>query len=114
MPPHEFKPCKTDIVDFPDKVEIKAELPGYKKEDLKIKVENDILVLSAKKEEKKEEEKDGVVIKKEIYSGSIQKSFGLKGLDKDNISASFMDGILTLTVPNIEKEEKKERIIEIN
>lgn len=112
MPPHEFKPCKTDVVSYSDRIEINAELPGYKKEDIKVKIEDEVLILTAKKEEEKEEKEEGKVIRKEIYSGSISKSFPLKGIDAENIGASFEDGILKLILPKLDKE-KTEKTIDI-
>jgi HSP20 family protein len=111
MPSHEFKPCKTDIVEFEDRVEINAELPGYKKEDISVSLDkNNMLRIRAKRENKTEEKEEGRVIRKEIYSGSIERVYPTVGLDTNKIKASFKDGILKLTLPKLEDKEEIKKI----
>ncbi len=84
------------------------EVPGYKKEDLKISLFNGNLTISAEHSET-QEEKDakGNIIRQERYSGSASRTFyvGDAITDKD-IKASYVDGILTLEFPS-EKKKKK-------
>lgn len=99
--PHmlEFKPFKNDIIEKTDCFIVKAELPGYKKEQVNIDIQNDQLVITAHKEDVVEEETDAKILRKEIYSGSIKHTFSLKNVDIDRITASMEDGILTVNMP---------------
>ena len=57
---------------------------------------------------KKEENNDGYY-RREFYKSSFQRNFNLpKLVDKENISATMADGILTLTIPKIKEEERKD------
>lgn len=92
-------------------IEISA--PGFKKDDVKIEIENDVLKISSDFEDEKEEKNDSYY-KKEFYKSSFSRSFTLpKTVKKDEISATMTDGILTVNVPK-NKEEKKNESIKIS
>lgn len=85
-----------DVREEDDRYRIEAELPGLTNKDIDVKVEHNILSISSKKEDKKEEKKKGYILK-ERRSSSFCRSFVLpKDVDRDNIDASFTNGILTL------------------
>ena len=94
----------TDIKDTGNEILIEAELPGFKKEELEINLEGDLLTISAEKKEEQNEECERYV-RKERFAGSYKRSFTLSGIVCDKIGATFENGLLTLTLP---KEEKKE------
>lgn len=100
----DLKPFKNDVIEYDDRFEVKAELPGFTKEEISIKSANGLLTVSAKKDKKTEETKEGKIVRKEIYSGSVSRSWSLDGIDADNIKASFKDGILNLTLPKTKKD----------
>ena len=101
-----------DIMEEDDKFVIEANLPGFKKNDVKISVNNNELVIEAKKEEKKEEKK-GSYCRCERFKGSYRRVLNLSDhIDKDNIDAKFEDGVLALDIPKMEPVAAKE--IEIN
>ena len=75
-----------------------AELPGFKKEDIKIDVENDCLTISAERK-LDEEEKQKNFIKRERFYGSFSRSFDVSGVNVDGIEAAYNDGVLKLTMP---------------
>ncbi len=102
---------KVDISESPQKYDIRAEIPGMNKEDIKISVNKNVLVLSGeKKEEKKTEDKKYHRI--ESYYGSFQRSFVLPdGINADKVEASFKDGVLSVVVPK--SEATKEKTVEI-
>jgi HSP20 family protein len=86
---------------------IELSAPGLKKEDIKIELEENVLKISSTVEDKKEDNFDGYY-RKEFRKSSFERSFQLpKDVAKNKISASMVDGILTLTAPKF-KEEKKE------
>jgi len=89
-------------------VEISA--PGLKKEDIKIELENDILKISSDFEDQKEEKNDGYY-RREFCRSSFERSFTLpKIVDKENISASMENGILSVSIPKLKEEKKKDSL----
>ena len=81
--------------------------PGLKKEDFKINFQNNRLTISAKQEETKEE-KEGKYTRKEFSFGEFTRTFTLpQSIDGDKIGASYVDGILNISIPK--KEEAKEK-----
>lgn len=89
---------RTDVIDTGDAFVLDAELPGFKKEDIKIDVENDCLTISAERKVD-EEEKQKNFIKRERFYGSFSRSFDVSGVNVDGIEAAYNDGILKLTMP---------------
>ena len=89
---------RTDVTDTGDAFVLDAELPGFKKEDIKIDVENDCLTISAERK-LDEEEKQKNFIKRERFYGSFSRSFDVSGVNVDGIEASYNDGVLKLTMP---------------
>ena len=102
---------KVDISETQQQYDIRAEIPGMKKEDIKVAVNKNVLTLSGeKKEEKKVEDKKYHRV--ESYYGSFQRSFVLPdGIKADKVTADFKDGVLMVTVPK--SEETKEKTVEI-
>jgi HSP20 family protein len=108
-----FSP-QVDIVDKNDHYEIKADLPGVKKEDLKVNLENGILTIEASHKEEKTEEKDGKVIRKERRTGRFMRSFSLgENVQDKDIKADFKDGVLCITAPKLKLEAPKARQISV-
>jgi HSP20 family protein len=99
---------KVDIIDHDKVVEVQAALPGVKKEDLDVTINNQtITIRTSTKEEKKEEEK-GKYFRREITRGEFQRTLSLpENVDDANAKASFKDGILTITIPKTEKSKRK-------
>ena len=89
---------RTDVTDTGDAFVLDAELPGFKKEDIKIDVENDCLTISAEHKVDEEEKKKNF-IKRERFYGSYSRSFDVSGVNVDGIEAEYADGILKLTMP---------------
>ncbi len=107
---------RTDVHEKDGKYVMDIDLPGYKKEDVKISLYNGNLTISAEKNES-DEEKDskGNLIRQERYSGSCTRSFYVgDSIRESDIQASFNNGILTITVPTEEhKEETEKKYIDI-
>ncbi|MBD3792259.1 MAG: Hsp20/alpha crystallin family protein [Campylobacterales bacterium] len=84
---------------------VEVDLPGVKKEDIKVDIEEDRLVISGEKK-LKEELKEEDYYKVESYYGSFKRSFSLPdNVDVENISASCEDGVLEVVIPKLEKPE---------
>ena len=96
---------------------IKAELPGVKKEDVNVTIDNGMLTLKGEKRtEKESEEGNGVKHQRcELFYGQFARSFRLpEEVNADEIDASYDNGILTLTIPKTEKARTKAIEVEIH
>lgn len=90
----------TDIKEFDSYYEVKADLPGIKKEDIKVTYANDTLTIRAKHTANNEEkDDDGHYLRRERTSSTYERSFAMKDIDEENIKASFENGVLTLELP---------------
>jgi len=110
--PSNLKPA-VDIYEKDNKIIVKASLPGMKKDDIDITVEDGVLTL--KGEIKKEDEiKEENYFKKERYFGTFQRSFALgDGVDYEQINASYKDGVLNIEIPKKAEPAKEVKKIEI-
>lgn len=89
---------RTDVSDMGEAYKLECELPGFKKEDIQIDIENDCLTITAERRQS-EEDKSTNYIKRERYYGSFSRSFDVSGIEVDGIEAAYNDGILTLHMP---------------
>ena len=89
---------RTDITDKGDSFVLEADLPGFKKDDIKIDLENDRLTIKAERHSEHEDNKNGC-IRRERRFGSFERSFDVSGIDTAGIKANYIDGVLTLTLP---------------
>ena len=108
---------QADVAESEDAYTVEMNLPGVKKENVKIELKDGYLIVNAStKSETTEEDKKTKYIRKERYSGSGSRTFYVgKDLTQEDIKAKFEDGVLKLTVPKIEKkpEEPKSKYITI-
>ena len=105
---------RTDIKKVDGSYVLEAELPGFKKEDINIDIDKDCLTISAeRKSEEKEDKGDNGFVRRERYYGSFSRSFNIKGIDTDAITAEYNDGVLTLTMPEKTPEVPAARRLEI-
>jgi len=97
-----------DIVEKENEIVVNAELPGVKKEDVKITFENNILTLSSEQKPSEVSEKDTVLLK-EIRNSGFSRSvkFGYQ-IDAAKISAEMSNGVLTVTLPKAEEAKPKQ------
>lgn len=102
-------PVRMEVFEGKDTFEIVAELPGMSRDDLNIKVHDNILTVSG---EKKKSDREGHLLWSERYTGKFTRSFKLpETVDKAGVSADYKDGLLTVALPK--KEEVKPRDIEV-
>ena len=91
---------KTDIRDTGDSYTLEADLPGFKKEDIAIDLSDGTLTITAQRHsEYEKKDKKGDYVRCERSYGSYSRSFDTTGIDTENIKASYVDGVLTLTLP---------------
>ena len=108
---------KTDVHEHEDHYEVDIDLPGFKKDEIDLSLQNGYLTVSATKGVDKEETtKKGKLIRQERYAGSLQRSFYVgDALTEEDIAARFENGVLSLNVPKMEARkvpEKKTIMIE--
>lgn len=107
-----------DVQEFDNHYQLELELPGYQKEDIQAELNDGYLTIKAEHNESKDEkDKDGKYIRRERYSGHVQRSFYVgEEVQQEDIHAGFENGILKLTIPKVESkpavEEKKYIAIE--
>ena len=98
---------KTDVHEHEDHFEVDIDLPGFKKEDLNLELQNGYLTVTATKGLNKDETtKKGRLIRQERYAGTMQRSFYVgDALTDEDITAKLEHGVLSLSIPK--KDERK-------
>ena len=97
---------KTDVKETEEGYEVDIDLPGFKKEEIRMQLENGSLTVSASKGlEKDEKNENGSYIRRERYAGSMSRSFFVgEHVKEEDIRPKYENGILSFHLP---KEEKK-------
>ncbi|MFP3909671.1 MAG: Hsp20/alpha crystallin family protein [Archaeoglobaceae archaeon] len=105
--PAEMRDFPVDVVDEADKVKVVAELPGFKKEDIETAIEDSYLIIRAEKtEETEEKEKD--YIRRERRYGEFRRRIQIPtDVNMEQISATYKNGVLEVTLPKAEPAKKK-------
>ncbi|MBE5718163.1 MAG: Hsp20/alpha crystallin family protein, partial [Ruminiclostridium sp.] len=96
--------------------ELDIDLPGFKKEDVSLKLDNGYLTISASKglEKDEKEKKDGKYIRRERYEGQCSRSFYVgDGVQAKDVNAKFEDGILKVSVPKAAPQVEGNNVIAI-
>ena len=98
---------KTDVRETENSYELDIDLPGFKKDEIQVELENGYLTIRAEKGlDKDEQDKKGRYIRQERYAGAMSRSFYVgTAVTVEDMGAKFENGILQITVP---KEPKKE------
>ena len=104
---HASHEMKTDVRETDSGYEVDIDLPGFKKDEINIQLDNGYLSISgAKGLDKDEQDKEGKYIRKERYAGSMSRSFYVgNAITQDDIKAKYESGILRLSVPKKAAEE---------
>lgn len=96
-----------DIQETDDAYRIQVELPGMKKEDIQITLENNVLRLSGERKFEKDVKKENFHRIERVY-GTFSRSFALPTqVSSDKVDAKFQDGVLTITVPKAEQAKPR-------
>ncbi|MCR4778393.1 MAG: Hsp20/alpha crystallin family protein [Lachnospiraceae bacterium] len=104
---HASNMMKTDVHEHDNAYEMDIDLPGFKKEEIDLSLDNGYLIVSAAKGiDKESKDNKGKLIRQERYSGSMQRSFYIgDNVTEDEIKAKFENGVLRLNIPK--KDAKK-------
>ncbi len=101
---------RVDISEDEKSIYIEADLPGVKKEDLKVTVEDNLLTIRAERRSESTESKKNYYRTERVF-GFMTRSFTLgENVNRDAIEANFSDGVLRLTLPKIEPVVKAKEI----
>ena len=108
---------KTDVKETDEGYEVDVDLPGFKKDDIHLELNNGYLTISTEKSlEKTNENKKGKMLRQERYSGVMQRSFFVgEHMTEEDIKASYESGVLHIIVPKKDAptvHEKKTILIE--
>ena len=97
---------ETDVKENETDYELEMNLPGFKKDQINVKLEDGYMTISASKDQETEKKHHGKVIRQERYCGSMQRSFYVgEGLKVEDVKAKFEDGVLKLCIPKKELKE---------
>ena len=111
---HAKQIMKTDVRELDNGYEIMIDLPGFKKDEINVELENGYLTISAAKGlDKDETDKQGKYLRQERYAGSMSRSFYVgEDITEEDIHGKFENGILKLDIPKVEakKVEQKKHI----
>ena len=104
---------KADVVDKGDRYQVKAEMPGVKKEDIKLSFDDGVLTIKAEHNTEKKEgsEKKGYLVEECSY-GTYERSFRFDDADPSDISAAFANGELDVCLKKV--PQKQPNAIKIN
>ena len=95
---------KTDVRELDDGYEVDVDLPGFKKDEVKLDLKDGYLTISASKGlDKDEKDKKGRFIRQERWSGACSRSFYVGDLRNEDVKAKYEDGILRLSLPKPEQ-----------
>jgi len=95
------------------KVVVRADLPGLKKDDVKVEVDDGVLTISGERRDERQEERDDYYRSERTY-GQFYRAIPLPdGIDDGQVDASFNDGVLEVSFPAPKLEERKARRIQI-
>lgn len=104
---------RVDVKDAGDAYHMEAELPGVRMEDINLNVEKDVLTISADLNTDKQENA-GSYLYSERRTGHMERAFSLEGIDQEQITAAYRDGILRVKLPKLDPDQgKTARRIEI-
>ena len=108
---HAQNMMKTDIRETDGSYELDVDLPGFKKDEIKMELENGYLTISAAKGLDKDEtdKETGKYIRRERYAGNLSRSFYIGDVKQEDVKAVFKNGILSISVPKEDKKAKEEK-----
>ena len=99
----------TDVKEHDDHYDLEIELPGFKKEDLTVELNDGYLTITAEKSHDQNKEKDGKLIRQERYAGVMSRSYYVgEDLETEDIHGKYEGGVLTLSIPKREEQKKVE------
>ena len=102
---------KSDVKDAGDHYELMMDLPGFKKEDVKLQLKNGVLSFEATTNKNNDEkDENGKYVRRERFQGTCSRSFYVgKNITENDIKAKFDNGVLTVCIPKPEQKPEVEQ-----
>jgi HSP20 family protein len=100
-----------EVSETDKEIRVSAELPGLEDKDVKVELANGVLAISG---EKKTETEDKDRLFSERYYGRFERRIPVEDVDEDKISASFKNGVLTVTLPKAPQAQSKVKRIAVS
>lgn len=107
-----YRGIKADVKETEKEFLVEADIPGARKEDIRLAYEDNTLTIAVEQREEKEE-KGETFLRKERRYGSSSRSFYLEGVKNEEISAKYDNGVLKIALPKEAPELRKAKNIEI-
>ncbi|HEX8669661.1 MAG TPA: Hsp20/alpha crystallin family protein [Allosphingosinicella sp.] len=99
---------ETDVVETEREIRVIVEMPGLKRENIEVDVENNVLTIRGEKKEERTEGEQGKWHLAERRYGTFARSFVLpRDVDAENIQARFEDGVLSVVIPKSERARRR-------
>ena len=107
---HAGKEMLTDVREHEDHYEVEIDLPGFKKDEIKLELNEGYLTITASKGvDEEEKNKQGRIVRQERYSGVMQRTYYVGDQMKaEDIKARYEDGVLKLEIPKVEEKKLPE------
>jgi HSP20 family protein len=104
---------KMDVSESGESYRVKAEIPGVRKEDIRVSVDGNTVTISAEVKREQEEKRGETVLRSERYEGRQSRSFSLRhDIDAAKAAAKYEDGVLDLTLPKKGSTAAKELTVQ--
>lgn len=102
---------KTDVKEIGNSIQINVDLPGFKKDELSISLNDGYLTIGATKATNNDKtDNDGKIIRQERYSGSLQRTFYVgENVTENDVKAKYENGVLIMTIPKEEDKRAEEK-----
>ncbi len=105
-------PFPVDVEDLPELYQLTAELPGLRKEQLQVQLDEEQLSITAHLTQDQQEHRQW--IRKERPHHTLHRTFDITGVDTSRIRAHYQNGLLTLTLPKLHPKEASVQTVEIH
>ncbi|TGD21651.1 Hsp20/alpha crystallin family protein [Companilactobacillus suantsaicola] len=106
---------KTDIKENDHQYEVHVDMPDFEKKNIDINYQDNVLTVSGRRDSFNDHnDKDGDMIMSERQSGRFMRQYRLPAVDSNNITATYDNGVLQVTLPKLAKETETGHHIEIN
>lgn len=103
---------RADIRETDKEYVIEADMPGVKKDDIKLELRDGVLTIGVEHNEQVDDKRENYIRKERRY-GSYSRSFRVEGIKQENVAAKYNDGVLTVTLPKSEEVKPKSHRIDI-